>query len=158
MNDFENALKIMQDIFSRDYQFALATSENDTPSLRFVDTYFDGECFYVVTYLYSQKVKEIIKNPNVALCSKKMHSFSGRAYNIGHPLLSENSGIREKLIEVFEPWYFKHNNENDSNMCYIKIKPTTGFFHKDGTGYKVNFEDKTVSKFPFNFDIVLTEE
>lgn len=40
----------------------------------------------------------------------------------------------------------------------VKIKPTTGFFHKDRIGYKINFDEKTVDTFPFNFDIVLTEE
>lgn len=158
MSDFQNAVKSMQELFSRDYQFALATSSSNVPSLRFVDTYFDGECFYVVTYAFSQKVKEISENPNVAVCSRKMHSFSGKAYNIGHPLLPENSAIREELIKVFESWYFRHNNENDSNMCYIKIKPTKGFFHKDGIGYKIDFEEKTVDTFPFSCDIAFTEE
>lgn len=158
MSDFQNAVKSMQELFSRDYQFALATSSNDAPSLRFVDTYFDGENFYVVTYAFSQKVKEIAENPKIAICSRKMHSFSGKAYNIGHPLLPENSAIRKELIQVFEPWYFKHNNENDSNMCYIKIKPTKGFFHKNNIGYKIDFEKKTVDTFPFEFDIALTEE
>lgn len=36
----------------------------------------------------------------------------------------------EKLISAFKPWYFKHNNENDENMCYIKIELTNGFFIK----------------------------
>lgn len=87
-----------------------------------------------------------------------MHAFSGQAYNIGHPLITENAEIRKTLIKAFEPWYFKHNNEADENMCYIKITPTTGFFHKEGTGYKINFTEKTVLSFPFVFDNVLTDE
>lgn len=158
MNEFECAVKIMKDLFSRDYQFALATSSDNVPSLRFVDTYFDGESFYIVTYALSQKVKDISKNPNVSLCARKMHSFSGKAYNIGHPLDEKNSEIREKLIKVFEPWYFAHNNEQDENMCYVRIEPTSGFFHKDGKGYKVDFSKRSVESFPFKFDIVLTEE
>ncbi len=158
MTNFENAISVMKDLFGRDYQFALSTAKNDIPSSRFVDTYFDGESFYIVTYKLSQKVTEIISNPNISLCSRKMHTFSGQAYNIGHPLVAENAEIRKNLIKAFEPWYFKHNNEADENMCYIKINPTTGFFHKDGTGYKINFVDKTVSTFPFAFDIVFTNE
>ena len=49
-------------------------------------------------------------------------------------------------------------NEADENMCYIRIDPTAGFFHKDGTGYKIDFTEKTVKTFPFTFDTVLTEE
>ena len=39
----------------------------------------------------------------------------------------ENAQIRSELIKIFEPWYFKHNNEADENMCYIRIDPTAGF-------------------------------
>lgn len=158
MGNYENAIKAMRELFERDYQFALATSDNNVPSVRFVDTYFDGNSFYVVTYAKSQKVKEILKNPSVALCGRKAFVFYGKANKIGHPLLPENKLIREKLIVAFEPWYFKHNNENDENMCYIKIEPSNGFFHKDGTGYKINFDDTTVEEFPFALDGGLTEE
>ncbi len=158
MTDFENAISVMKELFGRDYQFALSTSKNNIPSSRFVDTYFDGEFFYIVTYKLSQKVAEITDNPNVSLCSRKMHAFSGQAYNIGHPLKVENTEIRRVLIKAFEPWYFKHNNEADENMCYIKINPTTGFFYKDGIGYKINFTEKTVRTFPFAFNTVLTDE
>jgi hypothetical protein len=76
------------------------------------------------------------------------------AYNIGHPLLTENSAIREKLMIVFDPWYFAHNNESDENMCYVKIVLKEGFFYKDGIGYKVNFQRKEAEQFPFDFDII----
>ena len=156
MNDFENAIRVMKELFGRDYQFTLSTCRDNIPSSRFVDTYFDGESFYVVTYRLSQKVTEIESNPNVSLCSIKMHAFSGLAYNIGHPLKAENAEVRSVLVKAFEPWYFEHNNEADENMCYLKINPTTGFFHRDGTGYRIDFAEKTVETFPFVFDIVLT--
>ena len=152
MGEYENAINVMKELFGRDYQFALSTAKDNIPSSRFVDTYFDGESFYIVTFKLSQKVTEITKNPNAALCCNRMHAFSGRATNIGHPLDPENVLIRSILIKAFEPWYFKHNNEADENMCYIRIKPATGFFHKNGTGYKVNFTKKTVNTFPFTFD------
>jgi general stress protein 26 len=158
MTDYENSIRVMIDLFGRDYQFALSTDKNNIPSSRYVDTYFDGESFYVVTYGLSKKAAEIADNPNVSLCCSRMHAFSGKAYNIGHPLIPENAGIRSALTKAFEPWYFKHNNEADENMCYIRIDPTAGFFHKDGTGYKIDFTEKTVKTFPFTFDTVLTEE
>lgn len=156
MTEYENAINIMKEMFGRDYQFALSTAKNNIPSSRYVDTYFDGESFYIVTYKLSQKSSEIATNPNVSLCCNKMHGFSGRATHIGHPLNPENAAIRSILIKAFEPWYFRHNNEADENMCYIRIKPTTGFFHKDGTGYKIDFIENAVKTFPFTFDTVLT--
>ena len=158
MTDFENAVCVMKERFGRDYQFALSTCVDNIPSSRFVDTYFDGESFYIVTYRLSRKAAEIAANLNVSLCSRQMNTFSGKAHIIGHPLDPENAQIRSELIKVFEPWYFKHNNEADENMCYIRINPTAGFFHQDGTGYQINFTEKTVRAFPFTFDTLLTEE
>nr|WP_207753458.1 pyridoxamine 5'-phosphate oxidase family protein [Sporosalibacterium faouarense] len=146
----------MNELFARDYQFALATSNDNIPSVRFIDTYYFNKSFYVVTYAKSKKVKEMENNPNVSLCSK-LYRFSGIAKNIGHPLKSDNSEIREKLIKAFEPWYFEHNNEKDENMCYIKIELTSGFFYKNGTGFEVDFRAKEAKEFPFEFDIVLVE-
>lgn len=156
MNVFEKSLNVMNDLFARDYQFALATTNNNIPSVRFVDTYYDDSCFYIVTYSKSKKVNEMELNSNVALCNN-LYSFSGTAVNIGHPLNQENSEIRKKLISAFEPWYFKHNNENDENMCYIKLELRQGFFYKDGKGFKVDFITRKAEEFPFDFDISIIE-
>lgn len=157
MTNYENAIGVMKELFGRDYQFALSTAKNNIPSSRYVDTYFDGKSFYVVTHRLSQKAVEIADNPNISLCCQKMHAFNGQAKSIGHPLNPENADIRSALTKAFEPWYFKHNNESDENMCYIRIDPTAGFFHKDGIGYKIDFTKKTVKAFPFTFDTVLIE-
>ena len=61
------------------------------------------------------------------------------------------------MIKAFEPWYFAHNNENDENMCYVKIILKQGFFYKDGTGFKVDFENRKAEEFPFTFDIVVID-
>jgi len=153
MDTYEKALQVMNELFAKDSQFAMATVNGNTPSVRFVDTFFENGSFYVVTYSKSQKVQELKDNSQVSLCNK-LYRFSGNANNIGHPLLLENRAIRENLIKVFEAWYFAHNNENDENMCYVKIEIKEGFFYKDGTGYKVNFQLKEVEQFPFDFDII----
>ncbi len=153
MNVFERSMKVMRDLFSNDCQFALATAHQNIPSIRVVDTFYDEGCFYIVTYAKSKKVKELEVNKNVSLCHQ-LYNFNGYAYNIGHPLKPENKAIREKLIHVFKPWYFKHNNEKDENMCYVKVELTKGFFYKDGKGYKVDFVKQEASEFPFKFDIL----
>lgn len=151
MDIYEKALQIMNELFAKDCQFAMATVKGNKPSVRIVDTFFENDSFYVVTYSKSQKVQELEENSQVSLCNE-FYRFSGNAYNIGHPLLLENKAIREKLIKVFEPWYFAHNNEDDENMCYVKIEVKEGFFYKDGIGYKVNFQLKEAEQFPFDFD------
>lgn len=153
MDTYEKALLTMNELFAKDYQFAMATVKDNTPSVRFVDTFYKDGSFYVVTYAKSQKVQELKDNSQVSLCNK-LYRFNGNAYNIGHPLLLKNRDIREDLIKIFDPWYFAHNNENDENMCYVQIKLKDGFFYKDGIGYKVNFNEKEAEEFPFDFDIV----
>jgi uncharacterized pyridoxamine 5'-phosphate oxidase family protein len=156
MDVYKKCLKVMEELFEKDYQFAFATSKDNIPSVRFVDTLYDNESFYIVTYNRSQKVRELELNQNVCLCNK-LYSFSGVAHNIGHPSRPENSVIRSKLVKAFEAWYFKHNNEDDENMCYVKVDLIHGFFYKDGIGYKVDFTTQEVTEFPFESDIVLLE-
>lgn len=157
MDDVYNeSLMVMNELFAKDYTLALATSRENVPSVRFVDTFYDDGAFYIVTHAKSQKVVEIEANSSVSLCNK-LYRFSGIANNIGHPLAEQNKNIREKLIKVFESWYFAHNNENDEAMCYVKVELEQGFYYKDGTGYKVNFLQQKADKFPFDFDIMPIE-
>ncbi|MBQ9948537.1 MAG: pyridoxamine 5'-phosphate oxidase family protein [Oscillospiraceae bacterium] len=158
MDNFTAALNKMNELFGRDYQFVLATVREGAPFQRFVDTYFDGNDIYIVAYGLSNKVRDIEKNPEVCLCGRKNYSFSGRAYNIGHPLKPENREIREKLIKAFEPWYFLHNNEQDENMCYIKVELKSGFFHHEDMGYSVDFVNRTAEIVPFVFSAVETDD
>lgn len=151
MNAYEKAMAAMEELFARDCQFALATAKDNVPSVRVVDTYYDGESFYIVTYGESRKVKEMEANPSVSLCDG-LYRFNGMAHNIGHPLEPQHTAIRTKLIDAFSPWYFKHNDENDPHMRYVRIDLSDGFFHKDGMGYKVDFLTKEAEAFPFKFE------
>ncbi len=152
MTDYQQSLEVMRQLFQKDCTFVLATAKNNVPSQRVVDAYFYNGEFWIVTYAKSNKFLEISQNPNVSLCNN-FHIFQGKAYNEGHPLLSQNKEIRENLIKVFEVWYFAHNDENDENMCYIKVVPQKGFFHKDGKGYGVDFINQRVKIIPFSRDI-----
>lgn len=145
MKDHEKALEAL---FGKDSTFVLATAADCVPSARVVDAYYQDGVFWIVTYAETAKVKEIEANPHVALCNN-FHSFKGIARNAGHPLREENKAIREKLIQVFEPWYFEHNNENDEGMCYVEVKLVWGTFHWQGKGWRVNFEEGTVEEYPF---------
>ncbi|GAB6109377.1 pyridoxamine 5'-phosphate oxidase family protein [Fusibacter bizertensis] len=151
MSNFQESLEVLESLFAKDCQFALATISDQTPSVRIVDTFYNEGSFYIVTYANSKKVVELMQYPNVALCHD-FYNFTGTAENTGHPLKEDNLAIREKLTKVFAPWYFAHNNENDENMCYVKVNLTNGFYYKDGKGYKVDFMKQTAEVFPFSFD------
>lgn len=155
MSALEKSMEVLSELFGKDVTFVLATASDNVVSARVVDAYYNNGVFWIVTYAKSNKVKDIESNPNIALCNN-FHTFKGKACNAGHPLKEDNKAIREKLIRVFEPWYFAHNDENDEHMCYVKIVPESGVFHKDGTGYRVDFIGKTAEEFPFAPTIEMT--
>lgn len=152
---FSDSLKVLDSLFGKDCQFALATSTGNVPTVRFVDLYYMEKAFYLVTYAKSQKVLDLQSNPNFSI-SKNLYRFNGRAVMLGHPLEEKNSKIRARLTEVFSDWYFEHNNENDENMCYIKLCIDTGFFYLDGVGYKIDMYKENVDVFPFSGEIEVT--
>lgn len=154
MTTYEKSLKVMEELFSGDVNFSMATvNPEGIPSVRVVDsTWIDG-ALYFVTNAKSMKVRELEKNPNVALCRQLMR-ISGLAQNIGHPLIKENKALRERLTQVFAPWYFAHNNEDDESMCYVRLVPTSAFIFKDGTGYSIDFEKQSAEDFPFENYII----
>jgi len=154
---YQQSLKVLDDLFGKDTQFALATAQDNKPFVRFVDVYYFDGSFYLITYATSKKVVDIMANPHVALVSHRLHRFMGEATNIGHPLKPENALIREKLVQAFEKWYFLANNEKDPHTCLIQIKLHEGFFYKDEVGYKVDFINKTATSFPFHFGITILD-
>lgn len=40
MTTFQESLRVLQELFKRDYQFALSTCQNNMPLMCFVDTYY----------------------------------------------------------------------------------------------------------------------
>ncbi len=152
---FEKALTVLEDLFAKDYQFALATSKENVPFVRYVDTFYHNEAFYITTHGTSKKVLDIIDNPHVSLVSHRSHRFSGEATVLGHPLKKENAEIRALLLQAFEKWYFLANDEKDPNTCIVQIKLNEGFFYQDGVGYRVDFIHRAATTIPFRFDITV---
>ncbi|HYF81538.1 MAG TPA: pyridoxamine 5'-phosphate oxidase family protein [Clostridia bacterium] len=92
----------------------------DKANIRVVDSYYKENAFYITTYLLSNKMKEILKNPNVAL-NHNLFVAHGIGENIGNPLDEPNRGLREELKSVFVAFYDKHVDEQDENTCILKI-------------------------------------
>ncbi len=137
-NEITNA--IMQERFGKDSLIALATVDGDIPAVRTVNTVYIDGAFYVVTYALSGKMKQIAKNPTVAICGD-WFTAHGVGENLGHVLLEENQNIMEKLRTAFSAWYNNgHTNEADPNTCLLKIRLTDGVLFSHGTRYDIEFE------------------
>ena len=137
-NEITNA--IIQERFGKDSLIALATVDGDIPAVRTVNTVYIDGAFYVVTYALSRKMKQIAKNPTVAICGD-WFTAHGVGENLGHVLLEENQIIMEKLRTAFSAWYNNgHTNEADPNTCLLKIRLTDGVLFSHGTRYDIEFE------------------
>ena len=140
MRNNENTNAIMQERFGKDSLIALATVDGDIPAVRTVNTVYIDGAFYVVTYALSGKMKQIAKNPTVAICGD-WFTAHGVGENLGHVLLEENQNIMEKLRTAFSAWYNNgHTNEADPNTCLLKIRLTDGVLFSHGTRYDIEFE------------------
>lgn len=118
----------------------MATVDGDIPAVRTVNTVYIDGAFYVVTYALSGKMKQIAKNPTVAICGD-WFTAHGVGENLGHVLLEENQNIMEKLRTAFSAWYNNgHTNEADPNTCLLKIRLTDGVLFSHGTRYDIEFE------------------
>lgn len=155
MSKYEEGMKILNERFGngKDNVISLATISlenspdgNPRPCVRDVDAYYEDGAFYIVTYAQSNKVKELMKNPEVSISVHFEDFFSsGTAKNLGWVLDPKNAKIREKMREVFKEWYDFANNENDENCCIVAVYMTKGTLRIDHGAmfYHFDFENKT---------------
>lgn len=135
----DTAKQIMNERFGRDNIIALATSENNVPYVRGVNAFYEDGAFYVITYALSDKMKQIAKNPAVAL-SGEWFTAHGTAENMGWFRKPENAPLAEKLRGAFSDWIDNgHNNFEDENVIILKIKLTYGVLFSHGTRYDIDF-------------------
>ena len=133
--------KILTERFSRDTLIALATSENNMPSVRTVDAYYDHGAFYVLTHALSNKMKQIEKNPNVAI-SGDWFTAKGKGLNMGYFCKKENKKIADKMREYFAAWIDNgHNNFEDENTVILQIKLTEGVLVSNDQWIQIDFSN-----------------
>ena len=122
--------------FGKDTVIALATVEHEVPYVRKVNAYYEDGSFYIVTYALSNKIKQIEKNPNVAIAGD-WFTAHGKGNNLGYFGKEENRIIAEKLKIVFAEWIDNgHNNFDDENTIILCVELTDGLLLSHGTRYE----------------------
>ena len=130
------AEKIMIERFGKDTVIALATVEHEVPYVRNVNAYYEDGSFYIITYALTNKIKQIEKNPNVAIAGE-WFTAHGRGKNLGYFGKEENRIIAEKLKTVFaELIDNEHNNFDDENTIILCVELTDGLLLSHGTRYE----------------------
>lgn len=132
----KRAEQIMVDRFGRDTVIALATDENGTPYVRFVNAFYEDRCFYIITHGLSNKMRQIDNNPIVAI-SGEWFTAHGTAKNLGYWGKKENADLAEKLRKAFAEWIDNgHSDFNDVNTIILRVELTDGLLLSHGTRYE----------------------
>ncbi len=130
---------LMAERFGRDTLLSLATCTDQVPYVRTVNGYYEDGAFYVITYELSNKMRQIEKNPLVAL-SGEWFTAHGIGENLGYIYSEKNLQTAEKLKTVFAAWYDNgHNDYSDPHTCILRIRLTEGILFSKGTRYDINF-------------------
>lgn len=129
----------MLERFGKDSIIALATSVDDLPHVRNVDAFYENGAFYVLTHGLSGKMKQIERNPAVAI-SGEWFTAQGYGVNLGYLGKTENADIADKMKQVFSAWIDNgHNDFDDLNTCILCIKLTNGVLFSNGNCYEIDF-------------------
>ena len=153
MNCFIEAIKVMKELYGQDVAMSLATVNGDKANIRVINAYYMENAFYITTYSLSNKMKEITKNPNVAL-NHNLFVAHGIGNNIGNPLEEQNRELREELKQIFYVFYDKHVCEEDTNTCILKITLTDSLLFAHDYKYFIDFKHKTATREECLIDIV----
>ena len=135
----EQTKKIMDERFGKDNVISLATSAENMPYVRYVNAYYENGAFYVITYALSNKMKQIEKNPAVAIAGD-WFTATGKGVNLGWFGNTENKEMAEKLRKNFSEWIDNgHNNFVDENTVILCIQLEQGVLFSHGTRYEIDF-------------------
>ncbi len=130
---------ILLECFSKDSLISLATSVENVPYVRTVDAFYNNDAFYVLTHALSGKMKQIEKNPIVAV-SGEWFTAHGRGINLGWFGSDKNKSIAEKMRIVFADWIDNgHSSFEDKNTIILRIELTKGVLFSDGIRYEIDF-------------------
>jgi general stress protein 26 len=137
----KDALKVMNERFGKDNVVTLGTTNGDYPAIRCVNAYYEEGAFYVITYALSNKMKQIIKNPNVSVCAE-WFTARGKGVNLGYFGKTENKEIADKLRKEFAEWIDNgHSNLEDENTIILKVNLEDAVLFSYGTRYDINFKE-----------------
>ena len=137
MNNFSpEAEQIMIERFGKDTIIALATTENETPYVRYVNAYYEDGAFYIITHALSNKMKHIKDNSVVAIAGE-WFTAHGKGVSLGYFRKKENCVIAEKLKKVFAEWIDNgHTDFDDEYTIILRVELTDGLLLSHGTRYE----------------------
>ena len=96
----KDAEQVMAERFGKDTVIALATVDEETPHVRFVNAIYTDGVFYFITDARSNKIRHMEKQPVVAIAGE-WFTAHGRAVNLGPWVKEANQPIARTLKRAF---------------------------------------------------------
>lgn len=97
------------------------------------------ETFIFITYALSNKMKQIEKEPEAAVCGN-WFAARGVGKSLDYVGKKENALLAGKLQNIFSAWYDNgHVDETDPNTCILCIELTEGVLFDHGKKYELDF-------------------
>lgn len=134
-NKFERLKKECFDILDNNKHIVLATSYNDSVTVRTISYVMINEKIYFQTLKTYEKVNQINHNNKVALCLDNLQ-IEGLAKVIGHPFDSTNNIFLELYKEKHNSAYEKYSNLTDEIVIEITINKISRWIYKENIGHK----------------------
>lgn len=135
----KNTEAILLERFGKDCIISLATAVDNIPHVRSVDAFYENGAFYVLTHGLSGKMKQIERNPTVAICGEWFRA-QGKGVDLGSFVKADNARIAGKMRDLFSAWIDNgHNNFEDTNTCILCIRLSTGVLFSNGMRYEIDF-------------------
>lgn len=132
---------LMNERFGKDSMIALATADNNTPYVRNVNALYHDRAFYIITYRTSNKMRQIDKNPTVAVAGE-WFTGTGTGEDLGYFGSSENAKIAQMLRTAFAEWINNgHNDFSDENTRILRIKLKDGILMSHGKRFEIDFTE-----------------
>lgn len=130
---------LLQERFGKDSVLALATTQDNTPSVRQVDAFYADGSFYVLTYSLSTKMQHIAVNPKVAVCGE-WFTAHGVGMSLGSFGAKKNAPVASRMRQVFAAWIDNgHTDLSDPNTCILRIQLTDAVWFANGRCYAIDF-------------------
>ena len=132
---------LMNERVGKDSMIALATADNNTPYVRNVNALYHDRAFYIITYRTSNKMRQIDKNPTVAVAGE-WFTGTGTGEDLGYFGSSENAKIAQMLRTAFAEWINNgHNDFSDENTRILRIKLKDGILMSHGKRFEIDFTE-----------------
>ena len=157
MNQYDEAMCNLEEKFGKkDVLLSLSTISllpdkegTPVPAARLVDAFYEDGCFYTVSNATSNKMLQIEKNSNVAICFiVENFTSDGIGENLGWVCEEKNVSIMTKVRPIFADWYNDANNDEDHNTCLLRVRLTHGLWNDAHKGIRdeIDFVNKIAQR------------